>query len=90
MAMNYLNYIVRDPALCGGEPVIRGTRVPVRTVLARLEDGMSIADIARELPILDGNAVRAVIAFAAALAEEDLPRSRPAESDAGDRTRRSR
>lgn len=83
MAMNYLHYIVRDSAVCGGEPAIRGTRVPVRTVLASLEDGMSITEIVRELPILDGNAVRAVIAFAAALAEEDLPiRPAPKSGDA--------
>jgi uncharacterized protein (DUF433 family) len=73
MPINYLNYIVRDPAICGGDPMIKGTRVPVRTVLANLEDGKSMADILRELPILDENAVRAVIAFAAALAEDDLP-----------------
>jgi len=75
MAMNYLQYIVRDPAVCGGEPTIKGTRVTVRTVLANLADGMSVTNIVREFPILDEQAVRAVIAFAAALAEEDLPAS---------------
>jgi len=73
MAMNYLQYIVRDPAICGGEPTIKGTHVAVRTVLANLEDGMSVTNIVREFPILNEEAVRAVIAFAAALAEEDLP-----------------
>lgn len=33
MTMNYQVFIVRDPAICGGEPVIRGTRVTVRTVI---------------------------------------------------------
>jgi uncharacterized protein (DUF433 family) len=73
MVMNYQSYIVRDPAICGGEPVVRGTRVTVRTVLASLAEGMSVAEILRDLPTLDETAVRAVIAFAAVSAEEDLP-----------------
>ena len=73
MTMNYLDYIVRDPAICGGEPVLRGTRVTVRTVLASLAEGMTPEEILRDFPTLDEMAVRTVIAFAAASAEEDLP-----------------
>jgi uncharacterized protein (DUF433 family) len=73
MIMNYQAYIVRDPTICEGEPVVRGTRVTVRTVLASLAEGMSIEEILRDFPTLDETAVRAVIAFAAASAEEDLP-----------------
>ena len=73
MAMDYRQYIVRDPAVCGGEAVVRGTRVTVKTVLASLAEGMSAAQIIKEFPTLDEEAVRAVIAFAAASAEEDLP-----------------
>ena len=73
MTINYRQYIVRDPAICGGEPVVKGTRVTVRTVLASLADGMSVAEIVKDFPTLDEEAVRAVIAFAAASAEEDLP-----------------
>jgi uncharacterized protein (DUF433 family) len=73
MTLNYQTYIIRDPAICGGEPVVKGTRVTVRTVLASLAEGMSIAEILRDFPTLDEAAVRAVIAFAAVSAEEDLP-----------------
>ncbi len=73
MSMNYQSYIVRDPAICGGEPVVRGTRVTVRTVLASLAEGTSVAEILRDFPTLDETAVRAIIAFAAVSAEEDLP-----------------
>lgn len=73
MAMNYQEHIVRDPAICGGEAVIKGTRVTVRTVLASLAEGMSVAAIVKDFPTLNETAVRAVIAFAAASAEEDLP-----------------
>ncbi len=32
-------YIQRDPEIMGGEPVIRGTRVPVRTIATLIEEG---------------------------------------------------
>lgn len=73
MALDYQQYIVRDPAICGGEPVVRGTRVTVRTVLASLAEGMSAAEILSDFPTLNESALRAVIAFAAVSAEEDLP-----------------
>lgn len=59
--------------VCGGEAVIRGTRVTLRTVLASLAEGASVADILADFPTLSADDVQAVIAFAAASAEEDLP-----------------
>lgn len=73
MRIDYLAHIVRDPAVCGGEPIVRGTRVTVRTVLASLAEGMTADEILRDFPTLNEEAVKAVIAFAAASAEEDLP-----------------
>ena len=35
---NYRDRIVRDPGICGGEPVLKGTRVTLRTILASLAD----------------------------------------------------
>jgi uncharacterized protein (DUF433 family) len=32
-------YVERNPAVMGGEPVIRGTRVPVRTIASLIEMG---------------------------------------------------
>jgi len=72
-SMNYQNVITRDPQICGGEPVIRGTRVTVRTVLASLAEGATIDEILRDFQTLSESRVRAIIAFAAASAEEDLP-----------------
>lgn len=70
---NYQDRIVRNPQICGGEPVIQGTRVPVRTILASLAEGDRAEDILKDFPTLTEEDVRAVIAFAAASAEEDLP-----------------
>jgi len=70
---NYKLRIVRDPKICGGEPVFKGTRVTLRTVLASLADGDSAEQILVDFPSLNPEDVRAAIAFAAASAEEDLP-----------------
>ena len=71
--MNYHDHIVRDPQICNGEPVIRGTRVLLRTLLASLAVGCSDEDILRNFPALTRGDLKAVIAFAAAAAEDDLP-----------------
>jgi len=69
----YEQRIVRDPQVCGGEPVFRGTRVTLRTVLASLAEGDSPEAILADFPTLKMEDVQAAIAFAAASAEEDLP-----------------
>ena len=69
--------IVRDAAICGGQPVVRGTRVPVRTILGYLAHGESVAVIRADFPSLTEDDVRAVVAFAAASASEDLPAPTP-------------
>ena len=73
MAIDFQRFIVRDPTICAGEPVVLGTRVTIRTVLASLAEGLGVEEIVAEFPTLNEEAVRAVIAFAAVSAEEDLP-----------------
>lgn len=72
-AMDYLDRIIRDPTICGGEPVIRHTRVTPRTVLTSLAEDDSVETLLKDYPTLTEQDIRAVIAFAAASAEEDLP-----------------
>jgi uncharacterized protein (DUF433 family) len=69
----YGDRIVRNPQIWGGQPVFKGTRVTLRTVLASLADGDSVEVILREFPTLKPEDVHAAIAFAAASAEEDEP-----------------
>jgi uncharacterized protein (DUF433 family) len=71
--VNYHDHITRNPDICGGEPVIRGTRVTLRTLLASLAEGAEESEILQDFPALTREDVKAVIAFAAAAAEEDLP-----------------
>ena len=69
----YEDRILRDPAICGGEPVFKGTRVTLRTVLASLAAGDTPEDILADFPSLRAEDVKDAIAFAAASAEEDMP-----------------
>lgn len=73
MNPTYFDFIGRDPHICGGEAVVRGTRVPVRTILASLAEGAWIDEILADFPTLNEAQVRAVVSFAAASAEEDIP-----------------
>lgn len=71
--MHYGERIVRDPRVVAGEPVFKGTRVTLKTVLASLAEGATPAEILADFPTLSEEDVWAAIAFAAASAQEDLP-----------------
>lgn len=71
--MNYQGYFLRDPNICDGETVIKGTRVTVRTILASLAEGGTIEEIQADFPTVSEEAIWAVVAFAAASAQEDMP-----------------
>ncbi len=71
--MNHTDFIVRDPKICNGQPVIKGTRVTLRTVLASLAAGDSMDQVLKSFPSLTREAVTSVISYAASSAEEDLP-----------------
>ncbi len=73
MPVNYQKFMERQQEICGGEAVIKGTRVTVRTILASLAEGASVDEIVADFPTVSREAVLAMIAFAAASAEEDLP-----------------
>jgi len=73
MAFQPAEFFERRREVCGGELVIKATRVPVRTLLASLAEGAAEAEILADFPTVTPEALRAVIAFAAASAEDDLP-----------------
>ena len=58
--VDYRRHIVRDPKTCGGQPVIKGTRVTLRTILASLAEGATVAEILADFPALTEQDVRAV------------------------------
>jgi uncharacterized protein (DUF433 family) len=54
-----------NPAQCGGKPCIRGMRIRVIDILDLLAAGLSHAEILSELPDLEGDDIKAALAFAA-------------------------
>ena len=73
MNFNYAEYLERRPDVCGGALVVKGTRVPVRTLLASLAEGATEAQVRVDFPTVTPDGLRAIIAFAAAAASDDLP-----------------
>ncbi|MFE8033029.1 DUF433 domain-containing protein [Thiohalocapsa marina] len=71
--VSYSSYFETRADICGGETVIRGSRVTLRTLLASLAEGSSFDEILADFPTISSADLRAVIEFAAASAEEDLP-----------------
>jgi uncharacterized protein (DUF433 family) len=68
---NLLERISVDPAVCGGRPCIRGTRIWVSLVLDLLAGGMSEADLRSE-PQLTQDDILAAIAYGAEAARERI------------------
>lgn len=45
-------YIVTDERILGGEPIIKGTRTPVRAIVETWRMGVAVEEITRHLPHL--------------------------------------
>ncbi len=65
-----LDRISIDPAVCGGKPCIRGTRIWVSLILDLLAGGMPEAELRAEYPQLTREDVLAAIAYGAEAARE--------------------
>ena len=76
--LDYRN-IETDPARCGGQPVVGGTRIRVATILGCYRQGMSVEEIVQQYPQLKPADVHDALAYAydhldeieAALAADD-------------------
>ena len=64
--------ITSNPAVRGGQPCTRGTRVPVHVLLDFLSAGDSVDDVLRAYPQLTRDDVYAALVYAARLAREEF------------------
>lgn len=62
--------IVSDTNICGGEPCLAGTRIPVWVVLSHLAAGEDIETIVRNFPRLTKEDIQACLEYASYLATE--------------------
>ena len=62
--------IISGPEICGGEPCIKGTRIPVHIVLSHLAAGDDYDRILQNFPRLSIDDVKACLEYASYLAAE--------------------
>ena len=65
-------WIVSDPSIMMGKPVIAGTRLTVELILEKLAAGESTEQILQAHPSLTSEAVQAALAFAADALRADV------------------
>ncbi len=65
-AMSKLDFrnIETDPARCGGQPVVGGTRIRVGVVLNCYRQGMSVEEIVQQYPVLKPSDIHDALAYA--------------------------
>lgn len=69
--------VVRDPSIRGGEPVLRGTRIPARNVAGKLGRGMTVEEIVQNYPTLDEGLVRSAALWSELHPKRGRPAKRP-------------
>lgn len=69
--------IIRDDAILGGTPVIRGTRITVYSVLSRIEGGDSLDDLVQDNPDLPREAFEEAVAYARVHPLAEAPDGKP-------------
>lgn len=57
--------IVMDPEVCGGRPIVTGTRVRVSDVLDTLASPVSVEELLADFPYLTREDVNACLAYGA-------------------------
>jgi uncharacterized protein (DUF433 family) len=67
-----LNRITSDPAILGGKPIIRGTRISVEIILEWIASGATRDDIVRKHPNLKAEDVEQALAYAAASVRNEV------------------
>ena len=58
------DYITLDPEILGGQPVFKGTRVPLETLFMHLEKGISLNDFLEDFPSVSREQAVAVLGIA--------------------------
>lgn len=62
--------IIQDPDILVGKPIVKGTRIPVELVLAKLAANPDMQDLFQDYPRLTIEDVRACLDYAKRLVEQ--------------------
>ena len=63
-------WIVVDPKICHGKPVIKGTRIAVEAIICRLAEGLSIEEVLEDFPQLTREDIGTALLYASKLLED--------------------
>jgi uncharacterized protein (DUF433 family) len=63
--MNWKKYIISNPDIQQGKPVISGTRITVELIIEKLAEGESIEQILESHPHIDRDSIFACLSYAA-------------------------
>jgi uncharacterized protein (DUF433 family) len=63
--IDWRDHVTIDSNLHHGDPCIKGTRIPVATIVGSLADGMTPDEIVAAYPQLNGIQVQAALSYAA-------------------------
>jgi uncharacterized protein (DUF433 family) len=69
--------VISDPKILGGDPVFRGTRVPVHVIAELVAQGSKPAELLESYPRLTAEMIRLAPAYAAAYPLRGRPRRQP-------------
>ena len=70
--IDWRDHITIDSNLHHGDPCIKGTRIPVATIVGGLADGMTTDEIIAAYPQLNALNVQAALAYAAEIVKQEL------------------
>ena len=76
--MELLERIVTDPEVMAGKPVLKGTRIPVETVLAHLVATPDVEDLLQAYPRVTVDDINACFAYAEDQVRKSYKRSQGA------------
>jgi uncharacterized protein (DUF433 family) len=71
------SFVVSDPEIMGGLPVIRGTRIPVHLVAEMVAQGATAEEILSGYPTLTAEDLARAVRYAAAHPLEEPPATHP-------------
>ena len=69
--MNWQAHIDRNPAVIGGKPKLKGTRLGVGLILERLGDGWTVEQLLEAYPQITTEQIQACQAYAADMLASD-------------------
>ena len=72
----YQDIIIADPEILVGKPVVKGTRIPVELVLAKLAANPDLEDLFADYPRLTLEDVKACLEYAKMLVEKEQVKKR--------------